>query len=122
MGASESTRQEQPGAGDAQIVEAQFQAGLATIGDGVAAEGASSTNPDQGALSAEKLAAQTSQKTSTVATQRSRGGTARPLGKTVRLRDKEHWKIRDPAAVPSVRQSAVGFASSHVYTTACIWT
>ena len=78
-------------AGDAQIVEARFQARLATIGDGVTAEGPSSTAPDQRALSAGI----------TVAKQRSRGGAARALEKTVRLRDKDHRKFvtRQPCLV-----------------------
>jgi hypothetical protein len=84
---------------DAQIVEARFQARLAPIGDGVAAEGPPNAAPDQRGLSASRLAAETSQ--TTLVKQRSRGGAARALGKTVRLRDKEHRKFvtRQPCLV-----------------------
>jgi ERF superfamily protein len=87
-------------AGDAQIVEARFQARLETIGDGVTAEGPPNAAPDQRALSAGRLAADTDQRTS-VAKQRSRGGAARALEKTVRLRDKDHRKFvtRQPCLV-----------------------
>jgi hypothetical protein len=83
---------------DAQIVEARFQARLETIGDGKTAEGPPpNAAPDQRALPA----ADTDQKTFTVAKQRSRGGAARALEKTVRLRDKEHRKFvtRQPCLV-----------------------
>jgi hypothetical protein len=88
-------------AGDAQIVEARFQARLETIGDGVTAEGPPNAAPDQRVLSAGRLAADTDQKTFTVAKQRSRGGSARALEKTVRLRDKDHRKFvtRQPCLV-----------------------
>jgi hypothetical protein len=86
---------------DAQIVEARFQARLETIGDGVTAEGPPNAAPDQRVLSAGRLAADTDQKTFTVAKQRSRGGSARALEKTVRLRDKDHRKFvtRQPCLV-----------------------
>jgi ERF superfamily len=88
-------------AGDAQIVEARFQARLETIGDGVTAEGSPNAAPDQRVLSAGRLAADTDQRTFTVAKQRSRGGAARALEKTVRLRDKDHRKFvtRQPCLV-----------------------
>jgi hypothetical protein len=88
-------------AGDAQIVETRFQARLETIGDGVTAEGPPNAAPDQRVLSAGRLAADTDHKTSTVAKQRSRGGAARALEKTVRLRDKDHRKFvtRQPCLV-----------------------
>jgi hypothetical protein len=78
-------------AGDAQIVEARFQARLEMIGDGATAEGPPNAAPDQRALSAGI----------TVAKQRSRGGAARALEKTVRLRDKDHRKFvtRQPCLV-----------------------
>jgi hypothetical protein len=87
-------------AGDAQIVEAEFQARLATIGDTVTAEGPLSAGRDQEVLSAGRLAA-SGWKTSTVAKRRSPGATVRALGKTVRLRDKEHRKFvtRQPCLV-----------------------
>jgi hypothetical protein len=86
---------------DAQIVEARFQARLATIGDGATAEGPPTAGPDQRVLSASRLTADTCQKTSTVAKQRSGSGAVRALGKTVRLRDKEHRKFvtRQPCLV-----------------------
>jgi hypothetical protein len=86
---------------DAQIVEAQFQARLATIGDGVTAEGPLNAAPDEGVVSAGPLATDSPQKTSTVAKQRPRSGAVRALGKTVRLRDKEHrnFVTRQPCLV-----------------------
>jgi hypothetical protein len=88
-------------AGDAQMVETRFQARLATIGDSVTAEGPLNATPDQRVLSAGRLAADTSQKTSAVVKQRSRGGAVPALGKTVRLRDKEHRRFvtRQPCLV-----------------------
>jgi hypothetical protein len=77
------------------------QARLATIGDSVTAEGPLNATPDQSVLSAGRLVADTSQKTSTVVNQ---GLAARQLvrwGKAVRLRDKEHRKFvaRQPCLV-----------------------
>jgi hypothetical protein len=82
---------------DAQIVEARFQARLSTIGDGKTAEGP----PNQWGLSADLLAANSTQKTSAVSKKQSRSGAARVLGKTVRLRDKDHRKFvtRQPCLV-----------------------
>ena len=86
---------------DAQIVEAQFRARLATIGDGTTAEGPLNAAPDQKVLSAGRSAAETSQESLTVVKERSRGAAARALGKAVRLRDKEHRKFvtRQPCLV-----------------------
>jgi len=107
--------------GDAQIVEARFQARLATIGDGMTAEGPPNAAPDQRVLSAGRLAADTSQKPLTVAEQRSRGRAVRAFGKTVRLRDKKHRKFvtRQPCLVCG----RVPSDSHHLtfYTTACAW-
>jgi ERF superfamily len=88
-------------AGDAQIVEAQFQARLASIADGAITEGPPTAAPDERVLPAGRLAPDGSQKTSTVAKQRSRRGAVPALGKTVRLRDKEHRKFvsRQPCLV-----------------------
>jgi hypothetical protein len=88
-------------AADAQIVETRFQALLATIGDGVTAEGPPNDAPDQRVLSAGRPAADAHQKASAVAKQRSHGRAIRALGKTVRLRDKEHRKFvtRQPCLV-----------------------
>jgi ERF superfamily len=88
-------------AGDAQIIEARFQARLSTIGDGLTAEEPPSAGPDHSVMSAGPLAADARQKTSAVAKQGSRGGAVRALGKTVRLRDKEHRKFvtRQPCLV-----------------------
>jgi hypothetical protein len=81
---------------DAQIVEAEFQARLAAIGDGVSAEEPTKTTSDQ-----RGRAADARQKTSMMVEQRSRGGAVRALGKTVRLRDKKHQKFvtRQPCLV-----------------------
>jgi hypothetical protein len=84
-------------AGDAQIVEARFQARLATIGDGVSAEGSPNAGRDETLLSVGRStdARQTSAK------QRPRSGAVRALAKTVRLRDKNHRKFvtRQPCLV-----------------------
>jgi hypothetical protein len=82
---------------DAQIVEALFRARLSTIGDGKTAEGP----PDQRGVLADLLAANSIQKTSAVSKERSRSGAVRLLGKTVRLRDKDHRKFvtRQPCLV-----------------------
>src|SRR5262245_58956694 len=88
-------------AADAQIVEARFQGRLATVGDGVIAEEPTKATPDQPGPATGQLASKARQKTSTLAEQRSHGGTARTLGKTVRLRDKKHRKFvtRQPCLV-----------------------
>ncbi len=77
---------------DAQIVEAQFKARLSTISDGVTAEEPLNAGPNEGVVSAAPLATDTRQKTSAA---------ARALGKTVRLRDKQHRKFvtRQPCLV-----------------------
>jgi hypothetical protein len=80
-------------AGDAQIVEAQFRARLSTIGDGKTAERQHNAVPDEAVVSAGPLATDNSQKTSTVVKQRPRRAAVRDLGKTVRLRDKEHRRF-----------------------------
>src|SRR5262249_28835892 len=88
-------------AGDAQIVEAQFHARLATIGDGTTAEGPLNAVPDEGVVSADLLATDNHQKSSAVAKQQARRAAVRALGKTVRLRDKQHRKFvtRQPCLV-----------------------
>jgi hypothetical protein len=85
-------------AADAQNVEQGFQARLSTIGDGLAPDGPPNAVPDQSVVSA---VPGTSQQTSTVAKKRSRRGAVRALGKTVRLRDKNHRKfvLRQPCLV-----------------------
>jgi hypothetical protein len=95
-----------------------FQARLSTIGDGRPSEGTSddldrSERPDrlapeesahvadQGAVSAGQLDAGGGQKATANAGKRSRSSSARALGKTVRLRDKNHRKfiLRQPCLV-----------------------
>jgi hypothetical protein len=84
-------------AGDAQIVEARFQARLATIGDAVSAEGSPNAGRDETVLSAGRSA----DARQTSAKQRPRSGAVRALAKTVRLRDKNHRKFvtRQPCLV-----------------------
>ena len=83
--------------GDAQIVQAGFQARLATIGDGVSAGRSLNAGRDETLLSDGRFedARQTSAK------QRPRSGVVRALAKTVRLRDKNHRKfvLRQPCLV-----------------------
>jgi ERF superfamily protein len=92
-------------AGDAKIVEERFQARLSTIGDGPSARGTTSAVtpdvPDERLAFAGRPDADTSPKASPVSKGRSRSGVIRALGKTVRLRDKEHRKfvLRQPCLV-----------------------
>ncbi len=74
-----------------------FRRELSTIGDGKTAEGPA----DQRGVSADLLAANSTQKTLAVSKKRSRSGAVRVLGKTVRLRNKEHRKFvtRQPCLV-----------------------
>ena len=71
-------------AGDAKVVEERFQAKLSTISDVLAATG--------------RAEADTKQRDSMRAQKQSRSGVAHVLGKTVRLRDKDHRKfvLRQP--------------------------
>jgi hypothetical protein len=87
-------------AADAQIVEARFQARLATIGDGMTVERPRNALPDQKTVSTQ-VAAEASQQTSTVSKQGARRDAVRALEKTIRLRDKEHRKFvsRQPCLV-----------------------
>jgi ERF superfamily len=84
---------------DAQIVEARFRERLASIDDEATAEGPSTPGPDESALSAGRLATAARQKASTK--ERPRRAAVRALGKTVRLRNKEHRKFvtRQPCLV-----------------------
>jgi hypothetical protein len=106
-------------AADAKIVEELFQARVSTIGDGQASEGTSDdldggerpdrlaseesahAVADQGAVSAGQLDAGGGQKATANAGKRSRSSSVRALGKTVRLRDKNHRKfiLRQPCLV-----------------------
>jgi hypothetical protein len=98
---------------DAKIVEERFQARLSTISDGsdgttprgtpngVAPDRPPHAVPDKNLAFAGRADADTSQKASTAAQKRSRSGVVRALGKTVRLRDKDHRKfvLRQPCLV-----------------------
>jgi hypothetical protein len=102
-------------AGDAKILEERFQARLSAISEGHAPDGTTSAEtldgvaphqpphivPDENFVSAGKADADTSYKTSPVPKKRSRGGVIRALGKTVRLRDKDHRRfvLRQPCLV-----------------------
>jgi ERF superfamily len=97
---------------DAKIVEERFQARLSTISDGsdgttppgtpngVAPDRPPHAVPDKNLAFAGRADADTSQKAST-GQKRSRSGVVRALGKTVRLRDKDHRKfvLRQPCLV-----------------------
>jgi hypothetical protein len=78
---------------DAKIVEERFQAKLSTIGDAEGSDGMTHL------VSAGR--AEAGQKTSPAPQKRSRAGVIRGLGKTVRLRDKDHRKfvLRQPCLV-----------------------
>jgi hypothetical protein len=90
---------------DAKIVEERFQDRLSTISDGQAPDGTPDRPPlavpDKNLVFAGRADADTSRKTSTAAKKRSRSGAISALGKTVRLRDKEHRKFvsRQPCVV-----------------------
>jgi hypothetical protein len=76
-------------AGDARIVEEEFQTRLSTIGDGEPSNTVSVRN----VMPAGRPDAGDSQKTSKVSGKPHRNSAVRALGKTVRLRDKEHRKF-----------------------------
>jgi hypothetical protein len=80
-------------AADAQIVEERFQARLSTIGDGLGASEPSNPVPVQSAITAGRPDTGAGQKISTGTSKAPRNGAVRVLGKTVRLRDKEHRKF-----------------------------
>jgi hypothetical protein len=100
---------------DAKIVEERFRARLSTISDGQVPDGTTHARtpdglvpdqpphplPDKNLMSAHPAKADTSQKASTATKKRSRSGMIRALGKTVRLRDKDHRKfvLRQPCLV-----------------------
>jgi ERF superfamily protein len=102
-------------AGDAKIVEDRFQARLSAINEGHAPDGTTSADtlvgvaphqpphavPNKNFVSAGQADADTSHKTSPEPKKRSRSGVIRALGKTVRLRDKDHRKfvLRQPCLV-----------------------
>jgi hypothetical protein len=102
-------------AADAKIVEERFPARLSTISeglvsdwmthtgtpDGVAPEGLPHVVPGKNLASARRADADTKQKALPGLKKRSRGGMIRALGKTVRLRDKEHRRfvLRQPCLV-----------------------
>jgi hypothetical protein len=100
---------------DAKIVEERFQARLSTISEGQAPDGTTSAGTPQGLAAdrpphavpdndleiAGRADADTRQKASAATQKRSRSGVIRALGKTVRLRDKNHRKfvLRQPCLV-----------------------
>jgi ERF superfamily len=92
-------------AADAKMVEERFQVRLSMIGDGQAADGpAPGGTPDglaPGGPSVARPHAGGSQKAADRAEKRSGTGSVRALGKTVRLRDKDHRKfvLRQPCLV-----------------------
>jgi hypothetical protein len=80
-------------AGDARIVEEQFQAGLSAIGEGEGPGEPCSAASVRNVMPTGRPDAHGSQKTSKVS-RKAPGNTAvRTLGKTVRFRDKEHRKF-----------------------------
>jgi ERF superfamily len=80
-------------AGDARIVEEEFQTRLSTIGDGQGLSDPSNAVYVRKVVSAGRPDAGDSQKTSKVSGKPPRNSAVRALGKTVRLRDKEHRKF-----------------------------
>ncbi len=85
-------------AADARIVEEGFRARLSTIGDGPSP---SNGIPVQSVMPAGRPDASAGQKLSTESDKAPQKGAVRALGKTVRLRDKEHRKFvsRQPCVV-----------------------
>src|SRR6516165_7400417 len=88
-------------ADDARIVEAKFQAKLSTIGDGEGASEASNPVSLRNVMPAGRPNAGDTQRISKVSGKPPRTSAVRALGKTVRLRDKEHRKFvsRQPCLV-----------------------
>src|SRR5262245_45401718 len=80
-------------AGDAKIVEAQFQARLTTIGDGEGPCEPSNAGSVRNVMPDGRPDKGDSQQTSKVSDKSSRTGVLRALGKTVRVRNKEHRKF-----------------------------
>jgi ERF superfamily len=80
-------------AADAQIVEERFQARLSTIGDSLGASEPSSAVSVQSVIPAGRTDASARRKVSTESGKTAHEGAVRTLGKTVRLRDKEHRKF-----------------------------
>jgi hypothetical protein len=96
-------------AGDAKIVEERFQARLSAISEGDAADRTISTDMVDGLAPHRPLDTDLHKNfrsagqadTSPIPKKRSRGGVIRALGKTVRLRDKDHRRfvLRQPCLV-----------------------
>jgi hypothetical protein len=80
-------------AGDARIVEEEFQTRVSTIGDGEGASEASNPVSAPNVVPAGRPNAGDRQKTSKVSGKPPRPSAVRALGKAVRLRDKEHRKF-----------------------------
>src|SRR6266446_865437 len=80
-------------AGDARIVEEEFQTRLSTIGDGEGPSEPSNAVPVGNVMPSCRPDAGDSQKTSKASGKPPRNSAVRALGKTVRLRDKEHRKF-----------------------------
>ena len=77
-------------AADAQIVEQRFQARLSTIGHAPAPSEPSNAVPAQSLMLTDRPDAAAGRKSSTGSRKATGDGAIRALGKTVRLRDKEH--------------------------------
>jgi hypothetical protein len=88
-------------AGDAGIVDEEFQRRLSTIGEGEDPSEPSNTISVRSVMPAGRPDAGDSQKPSKVPRKTPRNSAVRALGKTVRLRDKEHRKFvsRQPCLV-----------------------
>ena len=80
-------------AGDARIVEEKFQAIVLSIGDGEGPTEPCDPLSAQNVMPADRSDADDSQKTSKVSGKPPRKSAVRALGKTVRVRDKEHRKF-----------------------------
>jgi hypothetical protein len=80
-------------AGDSRIVEEEFQTRLSTIGDGEGPSRPSNAVYVRNVMGAGRPDVGDSQKTSKVSGKPPRNSAVRALGKTVRLRDKEHRKF-----------------------------
>jgi ERF superfamily len=80
-------------AADAQIVEEGFQARLSTIGDGLGSSEPSNAVSVQSVIPPGRTDASADRKVSTESGKTAHEGAVRALGRTVRLRDKEHRKF-----------------------------
>jgi ERF superfamily len=80
-------------AGDAQIIEEQFQARLSAMGNSQSGDEAANAAPVASSVPADALGRTMSEKAPTASSKSLDSRAVRALGKTVRMRDKDHLKF-----------------------------